>query len=177
MDSPNENIIVCQVCGHRNLKGTLICENCSAMLTTDNQRGGTRNLRDELPEFQTNPVFSKDSTGTFAEGTRLRLDIVGQDARIEVQLSHQGLIVGRRDPTARQRPDIDMEDYEGYRLGVSRKHASFSADADELTLQDYGSANGTFLNGVRLPSHQPHKIHDGDVIRFGHLTARVYFLR
>jgi pSer/pThr/pTyr-binding forkhead associated (FHA) protein len=59
---------------------------------------------------------------------------------------------------------------------VSRKHALLSFANAELVLQDYGSANGTYLNGVRLPAHRSHKISDGDEIRLGHLSMRVYFI-
>ncbi|MEL7235923.1 MAG: FHA domain-containing protein, partial [Chloroflexota bacterium] len=76
---------------------------------------------------------------------------------------------------SRRKPDVDLEDYEGYRFGVSRKHALFALLDQQLSLQDSGSANGTFLNGVRLPAHQAHKVHDGDVIQLGHMTIRIYF--
>ena len=117
---------MCHVCGHENLKGTLICDKCGATLKPTQQRTGTRNLREELPEFQTNPVFtSQDSSGDFLEAMQLKLDIVGQDAQIEMTPRGRTLVVGRRDPVSGRKPEIDMEDYEGYRLGVSRKHAGF----------------------------------------------------
>jgi hypothetical protein len=169
--------IVCQVCGQKNLPGTLLCNNCGAMLKADiGKRSGTRDLNDVLPELQTSRVFTTVGTSTFQSGMLLKLEITDQNAQMEVDPSRRQLIVGRRDPVSRRKPDIDLEDFDGYRMGVSRKHAVFSYRSGELALQDYGSANGTFLNGVRLPAHQAHKVHDGDAIRLGHLLMRVYFV-
>lgn len=174
----DENVIVCHVCGHRNLVGALICDNCGAMLTGDTRnRTGTRNLNDELPEFQTdNPVFMPSEKQAFEDGMRLKIEVDNHDGAIEIDPTRQEVIMGRRDPVSRRKPDVDLEDFEGYRLGVSRKHAMIALRENILTLQDYGSANGTYLNGVRLPAHQSHKLHDGDVVRLGHLTMRVYFV-
>jgi hypothetical protein len=170
-----DNIIACQVCGHKNLVGALVCENCGAMLRGE-MRSGTRNLNDELPEFQTNPVFTSSGTAHFEDGMRLKLALSSAGTDIEVNPTDRNMLIGRRDPVSRRKPDIDLEDYDGYRLGVSRKHAVVTLKDTELTLQDYGSANGTYLNGVRLPAHQAHKIHDGDVVRLGRLELRVFFV-
>lgn len=174
----NDNVVVCHVCGNRNLLGALICDNCGAMLSSGDSRSrtGTRNLNEELPEFQTNPVFISSNKGEFKEGMRLKIEVVGQKEPVEIDPSRRDVLMGRRDQVSRRKPDVDLEDFEGYRLGVSRKHALISLRNTELTLQDYGSANGTYLNGVRLPAHQAHKLHDGDVIQLGHLTLRIYFL-
>jgi pSer/pThr/pTyr-binding forkhead associated (FHA) protein len=50
--------------------------------------------------------------------------------------------------------------------GVSRRHARISRDAsDELTIEDLGSANGTFVNGMRLRARQ--RLKTGDAVRIG----------
>jgi serine phosphatase RsbU (regulator of sigma subunit) len=48
---------------------------------------------------------------------------------------------------------------------LSRKHAEIAADRDAWVLRDCGSANGTFLNGIRLDRDRP--LHNGDRIRIG----------
>lgn len=174
-----DNAITCQVCGHKNLQGALMCSNCGAMLFSDmNRAAGTRNLAEELPEFRTNPVFTTSGTTRFSSEMKLKLETEDKKAEIIVDPHTNRLLIGRRDPQKNHAPDVDLEDYEGYRLGVSRKHAQLLLDQanEELTIQDIGSANGTFLNGVRLPAHRPHKIQDGDEVRLGNLTLRLYFL-
>ena len=48
---------------------------------------------------------------------------------------------------------------------VSRRHARFRLDAGVYMLEDLGSTNGTFVNGLRLTS--PHRMRDGDIITLG----------
>jgi hypothetical protein len=50
---------------------------------------------------------------------------------------------------------------------VSRKHAQLWFDGGRWYLGDVQSANGTFINGVRLQPHQPAVLNDGDTINFG----------
>jgi hypothetical protein len=44
---------------------------------------------------------------------------------------------------------------------VSRRHARFRLDAGIYMLEDLGSTNGTFVNGLRLTS--PYRVRDGDI--------------
>jgi FHA domain len=48
---------------------------------------------------------------------------------------------------------------------VSRRHAALRVGADGAHLEDLGSRNGVFLNGVRIEKIEP--LHDGDQIRIG----------
>ncbi len=48
---------------------------------------------------------------------------------------------------------------------ISRRHASLTWDGRQFIIQDLGSANGTFVNGVRLTA--PHVLQQGDVIGLG----------
>lgn len=50
---------------------------------------------------------------------------------------------------------------------VSRRHARLWCDNGRWYLADMQSANGTFVNGVRLQPNQPVIINDGDTINFG----------
>jgi pSer/pThr/pTyr-binding forkhead associated (FHA) protein len=45
--------------------------------------------------------------------------------------------------------------------GVSRRHAVIIVSGERVVIEDLGSANGTFVNGQRITSHE---LHDGDEI-------------
>lgn len=175
--SNDENIVICQGCGHRNLLGTLLCANCGVMLSIETRTGGTKNLTKILPEIKDGSIFSSGSD-VFTKDMELRVVIDSDEHRalLFTPAKHKMLLVGRRDPNARARPHIDLEDYDGYRYGVSRKHCVILFQDRSLVVQDYGSANGTFLNGVRLPPHNPHTVSDGDEIRLGNLSIRLFFI-
>jgi pSer/pThr/pTyr-binding forkhead associated (FHA) protein len=53
---------------------------------------------------------------------------------------------------------------------ASATHARFEPRADGVWLEDAGSTNGTYLNGVRLK--RARKIEPGDVIRIGETDLR-----
>src|SRR6187455_2472033 len=70
-------------------------------------------------------------------------------------------VVGRG-PTARLRVENS---------GVSREHASLRHREGAWWIQDLGSANGTFVNG--LPANVPMRLRNGDELSFG--PARYIF--
>jgi DNA-binding winged helix-turn-helix (wHTH) protein len=53
---------------------------------------------------------------------------------------------------------------------VSRRHARISIAADDASLEDLGSKNGTFLRGDPVSGAVP--LHDGDEIRCGSVVLR-----
>lgn len=55
---------------------------------------------------------------------------------------------------------------------LSRRHARITRGPDgRLTIEDLGSANGTFVNGRRIDDPQP--LHAGDTIAVGQTTLEV----
>lgn len=56
---------------------------------------------------------------------------------------------------------------------VSRRHCSISREGEELLLRDWGSTNGTFLNGRRLAPEERARIRAGDRIQLGELVYKV----
>lgn len=114
-------------------------------------------------------------TGVFDNTMTLRIEIEGGATPILLKPKAQDMILGRRDPTTGATPDVDLTPYAGYRMGVSRKHASLKLADNQLNLWDLGSSNGTFLNGTRLNPHRPYPVRDGDEIRLGQMILRLFF--
>jgi pSer/pThr/pTyr-binding forkhead associated (FHA) protein len=55
---------------------------------------------------------------------------------------------------------------------LSRNHATIGLDSGRHTIQDEGSANGTFINEIPLPPRQPRALRAGDYIRLGRTIMR-----
>jgi hypothetical protein len=55
---------------------------------------------------------------------------------------------------------------------VSRKHAKLSLHGSAYVIQDLGSTNGTFVNGLRITSSQV--LNPGDTVSFGESIVLVY---
>lgn len=53
---------------------------------------------------------------------------------------------------------------------ISRRHCMIKNDGRDIYLEDLGSLNGTFVNGIQLTAHVPVKLSDGDVIMLSDIT-------
>ena len=79
--------------------------------------------------------------------------------------------IGRRSTVRGLEPEIDLAD-QPVDQGVSRLHAILIAGSGGTwSLLDSGSANGTFLNGRKIPAYELISLHDGDRINLGAWTA------
>lgn len=58
--------------------------------------------------------------------------------------------------------------------GVSRHHAHLQREPRGWLLTDEGSTNGTYVNGQRLPPHEPYLLRAGDRIALGSAVLAVY---
>ena len=184
---------VCPTCAHRNRPGVLFCENCGTNLITGQQAAmGTRDLR-EAQEIAPDSVQTAMNSGgsklnaaqekavetagssSFTADMLLRIEVEGGSTPVVLKPKTEDMILGRRDPTTGDSPEVDLTAFAGYRMGVSRRHASLALENNQLNLWDLGSSNGTFINGNRLTPHQPNPIRDGDEVRLGQMVLRMFF--
>lgn len=101
--------------------------------------------------------------------------VIGTPEIIRVPMGER-LIIGRSDTTKSIIPDIDLLDYGAQQRGVSRRHARLIMRDNRLTIEDVGSANGTYVNGQHINVLQPVRIRDGDQIKLGSLALQVHFI-
>ena len=69
--------------------------------------------------------------------------------------------------------DLDMNDYGGLDLGVSRHHALLRPTTEHLYLIDLGSTNGTLCNGLPLGPGITRSLQHNDVITLGKLSFTI----
>lgn len=107
------------------------------------------------------------------DNVALRVEIQGATTPLILTLS-EVMVIGRRDPTSDYTPDLDLTSYGGYQMGISRRHAVIEFRDRQLSLQDLGSRNGTYLNGQRLHPNQPVSLRDRDELRLGKIVLRLH---
>jgi len=89
---------------------------------------------------------------------------------IEVALSKESSLIGRRSVARAIEPDIPLDQD----AAVSHRHALLLLQPDQtLMLRDIGSSNGTALNGVDVQPMTDTPLKDGDQITLGHFTRIV----
>ncbi len=165
----------CANCKRDNPEGTVICIYCGEPVdpTLLQRQANTR----EFGEEDAGENQPRWGSARFDEQVRLILRVVEQGQIIEAQVNkNEGIILGRFDPETGMAPDVDLTAFNAAELGVSRRHARLDIQQDSLRITDLGSANSTFLNGLRLVHHQPRILRDGDEIRLGHLKLQINFI-
>ena len=84
--------------------------------------------------------------------------------QIEIPIENTSFIIGR----AAQNVEGEKADFEfGAAITpISRLHAQITKKEGEYYIQDLGSSNGTYLNGMRLEAKTDYLLSDGDRIAF-----------
>jgi serine/threonine-protein kinase len=98
---------------------------------------------------------------------RLKLIAAGQDILRPVRSE---LVIGRAHKDSM--PDIDLGPYGGSQAGVSRRHNRLLRQGDHWFVEDLGSTNGTFVNGVKVAFQQRAAVKPGDIIRVGQIELQ-----
>jgi pSer/pThr/pTyr-binding forkhead associated (FHA) protein len=99
-------------------------------------------------------------------GSQPRLVVVrGQKVNVEYPIYEGQNYVGRSDENP---VDIDLDDQEPQeRSWVSRQHAVITFANDEVVIEDLNSANGTYVNRVRVAPGQKRGLAPEDNVQIG----------
>jgi DNA-binding winged helix-turn-helix (wHTH) protein len=100
-----------------------------------------------------------------ASGSRARAEGV---TRWRLAWSGGRVTLGEGEHIVGRSPDLDVYLNSP---SVSRRHARIRISAREVTLEDLGSKNGTFLHGERLAA--PARLEDGDEMRLGSIRLKL----
>lgn len=144
-------MINCNVCNTQQPPGTLFCAECGNFLGSE--QGWSPHSA---------PLCKHIRILIIASGRKLRLDLA------------QPLWIGRTDAEAGFWPRLDLTEDGGVELGVSRQHAVIKQTPDGIVLSDNNSANGTWLNAVRLAAERPYALPDNAEVRFGKLIVHIF---
>jgi CRP-like cAMP-binding protein len=81
--------------------------------------------------------------------------------------------VGRIDPVTGINPEVDLTPVDDKR-SISRRHARIRREDNGAytVVEDVGTMNGTFVNGVRLTAGRPFPVKPGDTVTFGTIQCR-----
>lgn len=114
------------------------------------------------PSLSTPPATPPVATQLQTISSRLRH--VQTDTPIEIPRQLSVVRIGK--PNEHTPPDIDVSGFPNSEI-VSRAHANLRAEGDTYYLEDVGSSNGTYINGLPLPTGNRHRLRPGDRIALG----------
>lgn len=131
--------------------GTLSIEDLHARIKggkTIVDRGGT----DEV-------IQNKPSSGS------LRITAMNAPTRVEIVVTKDEFVIGKK-------PEL-CDGVIDFNKMISRSHCRINKRGSQYTITDLQSANGTYVNKVKLQPNQPHPINNGDVIRLANSDFQV----
>lgn len=150
-------------------EGALFCDECGLSLLED---AITRQLDIQSDALSPQPGWG---TVTLDDDQDILIQVGEVMHKVDVRVEAD-FVLGRGDDAEDDTgPHLDLDQFGALEKGVSRIHAAFRRGEGVLAIVDLDSTNGTFLNGHRLASHQPHLVRDGDELRLGALSMNIYF--
>ncbi len=164
-------MVKCPVCQTTHVHNTLYCHDCGIYLPKDKNR-----KTDQMNEVG---WVGDDANGAKADSLSqldsapraVRLKIGTRQRKVEIPLDRV-IYLGRVDPVSDVFPDVDLTEH-GSGNNISRRHASLQLYDGLVVVEDLGSTNGTFVNGIRLESYLPEVLGDGDNLQLGKLVIEV----
>ena len=115
---------------------------------------------------QDNTVFGLDMV--------LELHVLETTQPIVLEITKE-MVIGRSDGSDDFDDGVDMSPFGAYRLGLSRRHALLRRNGTTLEILDYGSRNGTSVNGIKLEPETAQILKNGDEVRLGNLSLQIKF--
>lgn len=95
----------------------------------------------------------------------LRIIAINTPNRVEIKVTKDEYIIGKKAELC--------DGVIGFNKMISRSHCRININGNQYTITDLQSANGTYVNKVRLQPNQPYPINNGDVIRLANSDFQV----
>lgn len=133
---------------------------------------GTRRLN--IEEASALPPEDLDQDTDYPAPWVVELRILGTPSVIQMQVNDE-LLIGRADTHGESIPDVNLNEFDGYHMGVSRNHAKLFTRNNRLMISDLGSSNGTYINGMMIAKNQSRRVRHGDTLTFGKLELQLFY--
>ncbi len=165
-------MIECPACAHHEFVGTLYCSECGTRLihvspmptmTLSRERiaaeaSATRPASPEGPELESGAILGLREVSS---------------GKIVSLIGRENYTLGRSIEGQAVIPDVDLNIFDAFDLGVSRLHAEIRLEDEGVHVVDLDSANGTIVNGKRLDPQDPHPLQHGDIIQIGQMRLQL----
>ena len=166
-------MITCDTCGNQEYTGVLFCGNCGSQLTfISSEKVNTMVYTNQIRQL--NLDISNTIPKKLLEEREFILFYPQREEAIDLPVQNE-FSIGRLVDGQVIAPDVDLNKYEAYNLGVSRLHATVRIDPqiNKVFIIDQGSANGTFINGYEIPANSEVPLNHGDVLTLGKFSLKV----
>lgn len=168
----NSSEKICPTCKNQNEREAAICRHCGAPLNTESRlRATTRNTEIQInysEKFEDLHVDEKiiptNGIAVYFAGTTKPVEIVNENE----------FVIGRRVIDNPSESFLDLSDFDGFKMGLSRRHAMIRRTESEYKIIDLSSTNGTWLNDERLVPYTPYPLTSGSQLRLSRIRLIIF---
>ena len=166
----SSSIKFCPVCRSENEKEAMVCKHCGASL--DEKQYITVktpeikvNYSEKPKEIQVNEsIIPKNGIVVyFAETTKPYVIRTDKEFIIGRSLIHTS------------EPMLDLSDFDGFKMGLSRRHAMIRQTGSGYEIIDLSSTNGTWLNDERLVPYTTYRLPSGSRLLLSRIRLYVFY--
>ncbi len=157
--------VVCPNCNNEEPEGAIFCSECGTKLITTDGLSTARIQINSARLANADPAPKQAAPIPVTEA-QVNLHII-RTGQILPLIGREEFTLGRISQGQSILPDIDLSPFDAYSQGVSRLHATLKIREGYLYIEDLGSSNGTRVNNVKIPAHNDHLVHHGDVVSLG----------
>lgn len=122
-------------------------------------------LRSRIKGHTPSTKKSETRTDKNNAGCVLRLVAMNAPTRVEIEVTKDSFVLGKNASS--------VDGVISFNRMISRVHCRIDRHGGKFTITDLQSANGTYVNRVKLQPNQPQPIKNGDVIRLANSDFQV----
>ena len=169
--SPDEKI--CPVCKYSNEQNAVVCKHCGASLSSSKYASQT-------PKDPDVTVFYAEKQEEFhveepiIPGDGITVYYAGKNEPIAIRTEDE-FIIGRQTGDASE-SILDLSEFDGFQMGMSRRHAKIRRTQTGYEVIDLGTTNGTWMDDKRLVPNKPYPLANGSMLRLGRIRLLVFYL-
>ena len=108
---------------------------------------------------------NRDQKGNIEIGKKLRIVAMNAPMRVEVEVTKDNFVIGKKAAI--------VDGVVSFNKMISRAHCRIAKENGQYVIADLQSANGTYVNGIKLLPNQSQQIKNGDIIRLANSDFQV----
>ena len=164
----------CPSCKLKNRADAAICEHCGKSFeSVSDKHPTTQDVKEDTKFFPEGLKEKIEQVSKEAPAEGIAIYILDRSQPVEIRLEDE-FFIGRL-TDEKDKKVVDLTAYQGYELGVSRRHLMIRRAGKGYHAIDLFSTNGSWVNEVSLMPQQPFPLKSGSQIRLGQMRIFIVF--
>ena len=166
---------VCPICKNKNANEVAVCRHCGAPLNTDAHLTAATTRNTEIKVNYSEKIEKLDVDEKIIPTNAIAIYFAETTKPVEILVEPEFVIGRKVVATESLETFLDLSDFDGFRMGLSRRHAMIRRAESTYEIIDLSSTNGTWLNDERLVPYTPYPLPSGSQLRLSRIRLFVFY--